>query len=339
MAATKKNRERCASEKEIEQIAEQQRRILGIIVDAMEKKGLRWVQDWAVSFTAPRNPFTGTVYKGRNSMNLALIAAANGWDDPRWVTPKRLMAEARKAKEERGEEWSFKGQKCSLVVKYKQFPIFERDADGALVLDDKGNRKLVGHYMRPMPPIRVLNMAQVAGAPKWEAPAMERMTAGEADRLIDTCVCEVNESLANVGACFIPKRDVINIPDRGFFSDVEAFTSTLAHEYVHATGVKSRLDRKTSGKFGSEGYAFEELVAELGAMLVCSQIGFAYEGTADAVNHAAYVKSWLKHLRSEEGPAALQNAFSLAQEACALIMSRYDEEAGCEGNPEVGHAA
>lgn len=336
----KNHYERAASKKEMAMIEEQQKHILDVVVERMESDGLEWTKGFKTCFCSPYNPYTGTVYKGRNAFSLSLIATANGWDDPRWVTPKRLIAEAKKAKEERGEEWSFKGQKTSLVIKYKSFAVYEKDDNGEYTRDENGQRKIIGSYMRPMPPIRVINMAQVAGAPKWEAPEAKTLTAAEADRLIETCVCSVRESAVHKTPCYVPRTDEIRIPARGQYGSVEGFTSTLAHEYTHATGATNRLNRKLTGNFGSDNYAFEELVAELGSVLVCSQLGFSYEGPGDIDAHAAYLKSWIRGLKEDDGHSVLQKAFSEAQRACEMIMSRYDAEESAEvGEAEEASAA
>ena len=58
------------------------------------------------------------------------------------------------------------------------------------------------------------------------------------------------------------------MPAAAAFSSREAFASTWAHEQIHSTGHPSRLDRPQSGAMGSTAYAREELVAELGAVIV-----------------------------------------------------------------------
>lgn len=94
-------------------------------------------------------------------------------------------------------------------------------------------------------------------------------TLEEVDRFIealgsDTCY-------GSDGACYVPSKDWILMPNRAEFYDtkhgsaLEGFYAVLLHEHVHWTGYKSRLDRDLSGRFGSQSYALEELVAELGA--------------------------------------------------------------------------
>src|SRR5690606_6170318 len=66
-------------------------------------------------------------------------------------------------------------------------------------------------------------------------------------------------------AFFSPTQDFVQMPPAGAFTEIENYYSTLAHELTHWTGHKSRLDREFGKRFGNRAYAFEELVAELGA--------------------------------------------------------------------------
>lgn len=77
----------------------------------------------------------------------------------------------------------------------------------------------------------------------------------------------------------------------------EAFYATLCHELVHRSGIKKRLDRDLTGRFGSESYAVEELVAELGSVFLCGDLGITPESRAD---RACYIKNWLSVLKSDK---------------------------------------
>jgi antirestriction protein ArdC len=80
--------------------------------------------------------------------------------------------------------------------------------------------------------------------------------------------------------------------------DAESFYSTLAHEMTHWTKAPSRLARDFGReRFGDEGYAKEELVAELGAAFLCADLGITPEVRDD---HAAYIASWLKALKDDK---------------------------------------
>ena len=81
------------------------------------------------------------------------------------------------------------------------------------------------------------------------------------------------------------------------FRDAESFAATLAHECVHWTKHEKRLARDFGRKrFGDEGYAREELVAELGSAFLSADLGIAPEVRDD---HASYIASWLKVLQNE----------------------------------------
>lgn len=96
----------------------------------------------------------------------------------------------------------------------------------------------------------------------------------------------------------------------------EAFYSTLCHELVHSSG-ESRLERDSQGRFGSESYAMEELVAELGAAFLCSDLGITPEPRAD---HACYIANWLKVLKNDK--KAVFTAASKASEAADWLMAK-----------------
>tara|TARA_B100000614_G_scaffold213356_1_gene197073 strand:+ start:223 stop:486 length:264 start_codon:yes stop_codon:yes gene_type:complete len=60
----------------------------------------------------------------------------------------------------------------------------------------------------------------------------------------------------------------------------------------HWTKHPKRLDREFGRKrWGDEGYAREELVAELGAAFLCAGLVLTPEPGTD---HAAYIRSWLE---------------------------------------------
>jgi antirestriction protein ArdC len=108
--------------------------------------------------------------------------------------------------------------------------------------------------------------------------------------------------------------DVIQMPPFESFQDANSYYVTLAHECTHWTGSKTRLDRDFGGhRFGSEGYAVEELVAELGAAFLCADLELALEPRED---HASYIATWLKMLATDN--RAVFTAAAHAQRAAEL---------------------
>ena len=107
------------------------------------------------------------------------------------------------------------------------------------------------------------------------------------------------------------------------FRDSESYYGTLAHEVTHWTKHPARLDREFEGgnRFGQEGYAMEELVAELGAAFLCADLGIMPEPREET---AAYIQSWLKVLNNDK--RAIFTAASHAQKA-ADFMHRHQDKA------------
>lgn len=99
-------------------------------------------------------------------------------------------------------------------------------------------------------------------------------------------------------AFYSPSGDYVQMPVKKAFKNLNAYYSTLFHELVHSTGHEKRIDRKfkPGTKFGDKDYAFEELVAELGAAYLCGLSNIEY---FTLKNSAAYLKGWASKLRSE----------------------------------------
>ena len=128
-------------------------------------------------------------------------------------------------------------------------------------------------------------------------------------------------------AAYIPSRDTITMPSRTAFDSQEEFYSTLFHELTHATGHAKSLAREgfdIPQQFGSESYSKEELIAEMGAAMLCGVSGIAQSTLA---NSAAYLQSWIAKLKADS--KLVITAASAAQKAADYIRgeSRKDSPA------------
>ena len=110
-------------------------------------------------------------------------------------------------------------------------------------------------------------------------------------------------------------QDFVQMPPFESFRDAASYYATLAHETTHWTRHKSRLDRDFGRKrFGDEGYAMEELVAELGSAFLSADLDL----TPDVrENHASYIASWIKVLKDDK--RAIFTAASHAQRAADFL--------------------
>ena len=115
---------------------------------------------------------------------------------------------------------------------------------------------------------------------------------------------------------YTPARDIIQLPPFEAFRSAESYYATLAHELTHWTRHPSRLDRDFGqARPGDEGYAREELVAELGAAFLSADLELTPETRDD---HAAYLESWLRILKSDK--RALFQAAAHAQRAVNFLQ-------------------
>lgn len=125
-------------------------------------------------------------------------------------------------------------------------------------------------------------------------------------------------------AFYSPASDYIQIPDLKYFEKEQWYYSSLFHELVHSTKHPSRLGtntiRKSGNTFGNKNYSMEELVAEMGAVFLCSHAGILYYTIE---NSAAYLKSWkavlLKHLKEDK--KFIFTASSEAQKAADYMLN------------------
>ena len=139
------------------------------------------------------------------------------------------------------------------------------------------------------------------------------------DEYVNNTDAKIVEKNGN-SAHYRPSTDEITLPEYDQFKSASMFHQTQLHELIHWTGHKSRLNRHRKGiTYGSEEYAFEELVAELGSALTMYRLGYAPSG----IQHIEYLASWIKRLKDD--PKHLYRAGAKAGKAIALIDSLQEE--------------
>lgn len=282
------------------------------IIRDMGENGLQWSAPYLPTLS-PRNPVSGTVYRGSNRLHLAFVGYMRGIEDNRWCTFNQI----------RDKGWHLKGgSKAAIIEKWKDLPLTGKN-------EDTGEDEVVGHYLRCVGYWNVFNAGDIDGIPpEPEGPQHQSdYTAGIAENLIRSSRCPVNESSLYTGmAAYSPGKDCILIAPRGTFRSDESFTRTLLHEMTHSTGHPSALNRECSVRFGSPEYAEEELVAELGSLFLSSDLGIQNaEMEGDFYrNHVSYLQSWMKAL--ENDPAYLFKAAGKADKADTYIFTRYEEQ-------------
>jgi len=270
------------------------------IVASIEAGAGQWQMPWhrGNGGRHPVNIASGNKYRGVNVLGLWVEAQVNGYGSHLWGTYRQWAEKGATVR---------KGQKASYVVFYKEIEVTSADDS-----EDERKSRL---FARATP---VFNADQVDGLEQASvtAPVQE-------SRDVDGFIARTEAKIIHGGgrACFIPKLDEIHIPRREAFTGspsstpTEAYYSTLLHELTHWTALPHRCDRDLSGRFGTEAYAMEELVAELGAAFLCAELGIAVEPRAD---HAQYLAHWLNVLKADK--RAIFTAASKAGDAMSFLQ-------------------
>lgn len=245
----------------------------------------------------PANAATHAEYRGVNVLSLWIDAQLKGYPSAMWASYRQWQQLGGQVR---------KGERGSLVVFYKRVetePSEPEDHDNSIGLRFVAKRSWV------------FNAAQVDGCEIPQAPsttAFQRL--GEVEALVTAVNATIHHGYAM--ARYRHGTDAIEMPNPEWFVETEAgsaqegYYAVLLHELTHWTGAPHRLNRTFGKRYGDEAYAFEELVAELGAAFMCAVFGISTEPRAD---HAGYVASWLKVLQRD--PRAIFTAASKAQEA------------------------
>lgn len=283
------------------------------IIEQLEQGTAPWQKPWQPGeLRLPYNPTTGKEYKGMNTLWLH----AQGHGDPRWMTYNQAAGEGAQVR---------KGEKGSHIV-YWKFSDEKKATDdqGKPIIDpETGKQKTIQVQLeRPRSFTAVVfNASQIDGLPPLEA----RPIGPEPERhaLAETIMANSGAKIhheAGDRAFYRPSTDSITLPERKQFETADNYYATALHELGHWTGHPSRLDRDLSHPFGSEGYAREELRAEIASLMIGERLDIGH----DPSQHAAYVGSWIKALK--EDPKEIFRAAADAERISGFVMAFEHEQ-------------
>jgi antirestriction protein ArdC len=271
--------------------------ILDKIIRQIEAGCPPWRVPWACSGVSglPTNALTKRPYSGTNVLVLWAAQAVEGYEHGLWLgyeQSRKMGGHVRK------------GESATQII---AFSTYEKE-------NDSGEKEM----RRWIKPMNVFNIAQCDGIemPVIETHQWEPLEAEEA--LINSSGATIE--YGGDRAFYSPSKDFIQLPGRERFACAEDFAATLIHELTHWTGHESRLNRDLKNKFGTEAYAFEELIAEIGAAMAMAHLGLRGEVT----DHASYLASWLKVLKQDA--RHLMTAASAASKAFEFLTSKMTEE-------------
>ena len=278
-------------------------RVTTRIVEQLEKGIRPWMQPWNAEHAAGRitRPLrhNGQPYKGINILQLWASAEIAGYACPIWLTFQQ-------AKELGGHVK--KGEHGSPVVYASTFTKKDKTEDGQETAEEIPFLK---EYT-------VFNAEQCEGLPAHfyalaEPPKEKIERIEHAERFFAGTGARIE--YGGNRAFYAIATDAIRMPPFETFRDSESHAATVAHELTHWTRHPSRLDRDLGRKrFGDEGYAMEELVAELGSAFLCADLQITPEIRED---HASYIHEWLKVLKDDK--RAIFTAASHASKAVDFL--------------------
>jgi antirestriction protein ArdC len=293
-------------------------RITDQIVRELERGVAPWRKPWDASHLAGRvmRPLrhNGVPYNGINTIVLWCEAVERGFPAPHWMTFRQALELGGHVR---------KGEKGSLVV--------YANAMNRSEIDEATGEET----SRAIPYLKfytVFNVAQIEGLPEQyhakPAPRSEPLPRIEhADRFFAATKADIRHG--GDRAYYAAGSDHIQMPPFECFRDAESYAATLAHELTHWTKHEARLNRDFGRKrWGDEGYAMEELVAEIGAAFLCADLDLTVERRED---HAAYLSHWLAVLKQDN--RAIFAAAAHAQRAADFLHGLHVHAV------VVGHAA
>ncbi|WP_421977151.1 ArdC family protein [Roseivirga seohaensis] len=289
--------------------------ITNMLLEKIEKGNLSWRKSWSIGSGGvgrlPASNFvTKKAYTGINALILNFLVEA---EHPYWFTFNQIKALGGKLR---------KGAKYAPVCYYNR--IFKLIATNETITEEQAEKLPREQYLI-LPFLRyykAYNASDIEGIDtSYDVPVIKAVEAIKSAELIVNGM--PNRPPINHGgdsAHYQPSTDKVQMPHMADFDKEQEYYGTLFHELVHSTAHKSRIGRPLTGRFGSKDYAFEELIAVLGASFLCGEAGILYH-TMD--NSAAYIKGWAKQLTTiiSKDNKFIFKATAQAQKAADFIQA------------------
>jgi antirestriction protein ArdC len=294
-------------------------RITNRIIAQLESGTIPWQQPWNAEHAAGRihRPLraNGIPYRGINVLNLWCEAEERGFSNPFWMTYKQAQELGGQVR---------KGEKSALIVFASTFSKTEANDKGE---DTERDIPFLKGYA-------VFNVEQIDNLPAHfhQIVNQDKIDTIERDAAAEAFLANIPADVRHGGnrAYYSVHNDYIQLPPFETFRDAAAYYETRAHETIHWTRHETRLNREFGRKrWGDEGYAAEELVAELGSAYLSADLGLRPETRPD---HASYIENWLRVLKNDK--RAIFTAAAHAERAIDKLHSYQPKAAEPEAEDE-----
>lgn len=251
-----------------------------------------WQKNDEISIEMPKNHKTNINYSGINMFVLFQACLKNKYKTGRFLT--MLQCNSLNGRVIKGS----KSTRCIRFLDVKKVEEHPEDPELKNIKFYKGLKKFY-----------VFNVDQTT----LEAPPVQEIP--EKDKKEFFKKFEIFVDHAGDSACSLRDKDTILMPDYSLFSSSDAYYSVLAHELIHLSGNKNRLNRckKNTNK--------EELIAEIGAAFLCANVGIKSNMRE---KHIPYVQSWIKNIQEKSN--FLIDAIKQAETACNYLLYYKQEQ-------------
>lgn len=290
------------------------------ILELIKADGLIWRKPWNQAMgggpgALAHNHVTRHVYRGTNYyLNFLLLKE---YSSPKFFTFKQVTALGGTVR---------KGEKAWPVVYFKW--LYKNIATNKIVdekeaLNDRGGLKAGYDKVPALLYYNVFNYEQCDGLKIKITPVKEKTLKEKiesAEKILDE-MPKRPKIKSGDAAWYRPSDDLVQLVPLDQFKVEQQYYSVAFHELIHSTARKNRVGRPLEGRFGSKAYAFEELIAELGASYLCGESGVLYHTLK---NSAAYIQGWSKKLKEEmeADPKFFLRAAGQAQKASDFMLAR-----------------
>jgi len=262
------------------------------IIKQLEAGTIPWRKPWNSAYVQGQGegPVSWDTQRPYSGVNLLLL------DPGEYATYNAIQAAGGHVK---------KGEKASIAVFWKMNRVQDEN--------DPDKEKLIP-FLRYYSVFEINTQAEGLSSKRAKAEEHKNSPIEEAERIISNM--PNRPSIVNgKDALYRGSTDTVEIPTRSSFINSEAYYGTLFHELAHSTGHESRLNRPIKNRFGTDPYAKEELVAEIGAAFLAAVARLENPFTIE--NSGAYIQSWIRRFRDDS--RLIVTAASQAQKAADYI--------------------
>jgi antirestriction protein ArdC len=274
------------------------------IIAELEAGRVPWVQPWGTAgakapLAMPKNAATSRQYGGINILILWGSVIERGFAGQSWLTFRQALTLGGHVR---------RGERGTTVVY----------ADRFVPAEEKRRARETGEEAQAIPFLKrftVFNTDQCDGLPADIATTAPPPLPGMIEPTVEVLIkaTGIDFRIGGNRAFYVPAEDYVQVPPPAAYFEPINWHRTALHELCHASGHPSRLNRDLGGSYGTKKYAFEELIAELGAAFSCASLGIV-----PTVRHADYIGSWLEVLREDN--RAIVRAASHASKAADYLL-------------------